>query len=60
MADEGKTGKITSSAEKPFKGNKVEKQKGLDTSGANCVITHRNGPKKAWYRDGHEIGVEDA
>jgi hypothetical protein len=32
----------------------------FDKTGASCVVTHRGGPKRVWYRDCREIGVEDA
>jgi hypothetical protein len=32
----------------------------IDTEGASYVVTHRDGtPKKVWFRDGKEIGVEN-
>jgi len=39
----------------------AEKAPAFDTTGATYTITHRHGgPKKVWFRDGKEIGVEDA
>ncbi len=32
----------------------------FDTEGATSVVTLRDGPKRVWFRDGKEIGVEDA
>lgn len=32
----------------------------FDKTGATSVVTHRNGLKRVWFRDGKEIGVEDA
>lgn len=32
----------------------------FDKENATFVVTHRDGPKKVWFRDGKEIGVEDA
>jgi hypothetical protein len=61
--------------DKSFHGSGVEGQKGagqgeeetegakapaFDKEGATSVITHRDGPKRVWFRDGKEIGVEDA
>jgi hypothetical protein len=32
----------------------------IDTEGASYVVTHRDGgPKKVWFRNGKEIGVEN-
>lgn len=57
--------------DKDFAGSGVEGQKGadqtgedqkppvLDTEGATSIITHRDGPKRVWFRDGKEIGVEN-
>lgn len=39
----------------------AKKSPAFDTTGATYTITHRHGgPKKVWFRDGKEIGVEDA
>lgn len=32
----------------------------FDKTGATSIVTHRDGLKRVWYRDGKEIGVEDA
>jgi hypothetical protein len=61
MAKKGLVDGITEETEeKEFEGSGIEASKGFDKTGANCVVTHRSGPKKVWFRDGKEIGVEDA
>lgn len=68
MAQQGKADKV-GTKEKNFAGTGIEGQKGaddsaeapaFDTEGATCVVTHRDGLKRVWFRDGTEIGVEDA
>jgi hypothetical protein len=40
---------------------KAEENTGtFDKAGATSIVTHRDGLKRVWYRDGKEIGVEDA
>ena len=46
---------------KEFAGSGVEGKKDLDTSGTSSVVTMRGGRTvRVWFRDGKEIGAEDA
>jgi hypothetical protein len=46
-------------AEKLPADEETKKTVSFDTEGATSVVTLRDGPKRVWFKDGKEIGVED-